>query len=326
MDDNNSKIELLPGWWEDLPGSGIGLQSEPDGRIPDAPTLLLGEAPRINLGPSPKPKIAKLAKATFLSPPGQLSPPPSPFPPTRKEGIMDLRYRLREFPFKTFDPKIERDPEKGWLLPYLLEYDDAIWGRWNYWGLQMFRGSLNDDPIPQIWFESGIGGNSRVRQMIEKSLDVIPNHGRGGWKGWSSSTHFDFFLDWLLWGLGENGMKEPPREPFGCEGATSRLYQVFQMGVMQLWPADYLGDIMADMAFGKHLGFYPTPIHLCELITQMSYDEDTDYRTKTVCDPCVGTGRFLLTASNYCLQLYGMDISHTACKACKVNLALYAPC
>jgi tRNA G10 N-methylase Trm11 len=53
--------------------------------------------------------------------------------------------------------------------------------------------------------------------------------------------------------------------------------------------------------------------------------EGEDCRTKTVCDPAVGTGRFLLTASNYSLRLYGQDIDPTVCMATLVNGYLLAP-
>ncbi|MBD1995249.1 SAM-dependent DNA methyltransferase [Leptolyngbya sp. FACHB-541] len=44
-----------------------------------------------------------------------------------------------------------------------------------------------------------------------------------------------------------------------------------------------------------------------------------------MCDPCLGTGRLLLTASNYSLRLYGQDINDTVIKAALVNGYLYAP-
>jgi hypothetical protein len=42
-------------------------------------------------------------------------------------------------------------------------------------------------------------------------------------------------------------------------------------------------------------------------------------------DPCLGTGRMLLHASNYSLRLYGQDINETCVKASLVNGYLYAP-
>ena len=52
---------------------------------------------------------------------------------------------------------------------------------------------------------------------------------------------------------------------------------------------------------------------------------DGDARTKTVMDPCVGTGRMLLAASNHSYRLYGCDINPTVIKATLINGFLYAP-
>ena len=62
------------------------------------------------------------------------------------------------------------------------------------------------------------------------------------------------------------------------------------------------------------------------MMTQMVMEgKDEETRVQTVCDPAVGTGRFLLTASNYSLRLYGQDIDPTMCMATLVNGYLFAP-
>ena len=104
-----------------------------------------------------------------------------------------------------------------------------------------------------------------------------------------------------------------------------RLYQVFCLDAMLLWPHDYFGTLLSESSYGKKQGFYPTPHHICDFMTQIVCDEQRDSRTETVCDPCVGTGRFLLHASNHSLRLYGMDIDLTLCKATLVNGYMYAP-
>lgn len=52
--------------------------------------------------------------------------------------------------------------------------------------------------------------------------------------------------------------------------------------------------------------------------------EDGDH-TVSVHDPCVGTGRTLLSASNWSLRLSGQDLDGTVLKGCRINLWLYAP-
>jgi hypothetical protein len=56
-----------------------------------------------------------------------------------------------------------------------------------------------------------------------------------------------------------------------------------------------------------------------------SEKEGRDPRVLSVCDPCVGSGRMLLHASNFSLNLWGQDIDPVAVAMCKINGALYAP-
>ena len=48
-------------------------------------------------------------------------------------------------------------------------------------------------------------------------------------------------------------------------------------------------------------------------------------KTKTVSDCCVGTGIFLLHASNFSLRLYAQDISLDMCKMTTANAFIYIP-
>jgi hypothetical protein len=156
--------------------------------------------------------------------------------------------------------------------------------------------------------------------MLEHSLSQITQH--GGWRGWGSWSVFENFLDWLLYGFGDRSQPNPPNEEH--QGASNRLYQVFNLETLLAYPYDYFGDILAENQFGKQSGFFPTPMEVAELMAAMNFGTE-DFRAKTVCDPCVGTGRMLLAASNYSYRLFGTDINSTVIKACKVNGYLYAP-
>jgi len=129
----------------------------------------------------------------------------------------------------------------------------------------------------------------------------------------------------MLWGLGHPGYDEP-EEPLGCEGASMRLYQILNLGPWMLWPFDYLGDLLAENAYGRKQGFFPTPMQIGVMMASMLMGNcGEDMRAKTVCDPAVGTGRLLLAASNYSLRLYGCDIDETMCLASLVNGYLFCP-
>jgi hypothetical protein len=235
--------------------------------------------------------------------------------------IGEARSRFDGFKAKKPDPAVHRDLEHGWMLPMLLMLDDTLWRRWSYWFDCATASTLPERPIPAIDFLSF--PHAGTRRMVEASLNCIPNH--GSWQTWGSWQYVDYLLDWLLFALGHRGCPDRPSEPQGCGGASDRLYQVFCADAMLLWPFDYFGDILAESRYGRGNNFYPTPHSLCECMTRMVFDAGHDSRTESVMDPCVGTGRFLLYASNYSLRLYGMDIDPVLCKATLVNGYFYAP-
>src|SRR5262249_50434974 len=76
-------------------------------------------------------------------------------------------------------------------------------------------------------------------------------------------------------------------------------------------------------------GFYPTPHNVVELMVRLtmnaSKEAGGDARLRPTCDPCVGSGRMLLHASNLSLALSGQDIDPLAVVMCKLNGVLYAP-
>lgn len=205
----------------------------------------------------------------------------------------------------------------GWLLPYLLAADQFLWGRWDHW-FDTRSARVLIAPIPQIQWQRDQAGF----KMLDGCLSSITKY--GDWRGWSSWSVFEYLLDWLLFGLADRSQPELPTEKAEYQGATDRLYQVFNIETLLAYPYDYLGDILAENRHGRHLGFYPTPMDVAALLAEMTFGGE-DARTKTVCDPCVGTGRLLLAASNHSYRLYGSDINPTVIKATLVNGYLYAP-
>ena len=241
-----------------------------------------------------------------------------------EERREELRTKMRGFSPPPLVPDLERDLSHGWLLPILWETDSRLYGRWDYWLQCQETCALPDRPIPLLEFLSS--PEKSVSKMLSASLDAVPysaSAGGGGGSGWS---HFRYLLEWLLYGFGDVSQKELPPPPVGCSGASMRLYQLVNVPALQLFPYDYFGDLLAENAYGKKQGFFPTPHIVVEAMTQMTFPPpEEDARLKSVCDPCVGTGRMLLHASNRSLRLYGMDIDETLCKATRVNGYLFAP-
>lgn len=208
---------------------------------------------------------------------------------------------------------------RGWNLPYLhgLHAAGLCGNRWGYLLDILETRKLPADPIPQVRFGE--------RDMsVMKSLDEwarMIGFDLGGW------SDFNRLIEWLGWSLGLTD--EPPRL---SAAVNEKLYRAVNLGPMVQTPYDYLGSWVSDRkASGWNpTAFYPTPHAVCECMVQMTFhdakaEDGRDPRTLSVCDPCVGSGRMLLHAANFSLNLYGADIDPMICLVCKINGALYAP-
>jgi len=216
------------------------------------------------------------------------------------------------------------DPEppwffKGWALPYVQQIHAThpdVPDRWGYLLRTREAGPLLAEPIPPIHFGPP---DPKVAGMLDQWTRTV------GWDmgGWSD---FRVLIEWLCWSLGLS-TELPDLKPETHE----KLYRTVNLGPLLAAPRDYLGTWVSERkaAGWNPSGFYPTSHEVCELMVAMTMhdheQEGRDTRTLSVCDPCVGTGRMLLHASNLSLNLYGQDIDPLVCAITKINGALYAP-
>jgi hypothetical protein len=244
----------------------------------------------------------------------------APAPARRPTDPLDLRAFLSEF---SRLPRLGDNPPpwsyRGWLLPYIvLLHEDcpAVSDRWGYYCRTLEAGKLLDEPIPQIAFGQP---DQRVFKLLHEWSRLV-GWGCGGW------SDFRSLLDWLAWGLRVS--EEPPRL---SDEVCEKLYRGVDLSPLLQQPHDYLG---AHVSQGKARGwnptcFYPTPHPVVECMVRMTFHdaltEGRDTRLMTVNDPCVGSGRMLLHASNFSLRLSGQDIDPLAVTMCLINGVLYAP-
>lgn len=94
---------------------------------------------------------------------------------------------------------------------------------------------------------------------------------------------------------------------------------------------DSLGFVyisLRDIGQRKSSGAYYTPEKVVVKLIDMLYDNDANLKAKTICDPCCGTGNFLLSLGakgiNY-TNLYGQDIDPISVFLSRINIALMAP-
>jgi N-6 DNA Methylase len=209
---------------------------------------------------------------------------------------------------------------RGWLLWYVIQLHaliPAVSNRWSYHLRTLEAGKLLDEPIPMIVFTSP---DNKVFSLLQDWAKLI-GYDCGGW------SDFRTLLDWLCWALALSW-----EEPRPSEEVNDKLYRQVNLVPLMETPYDYLGQHVAtSKARGWNpTGFYPTPHPVVELMVRMAMHdtrtgEGSDPRTMSVADPCMGSGRMLLHASNLSLSLHGQDIDPLAVAMCKINGALYAP-
>ena len=94
---------------------------------------------------------------------------------------------------------------------------------------------------------------------------------------------------------------------------------------------DSLGFVyisLQDIGRRKSSGAYYTPEAVVNDLIDRLYENDANLNAKTICDPCCGTGNFLLSLGvkgiDYA-NLYGQDIDPISVFLSRINIALMAP-
>lgn len=242
------------------------------------------------------------------------------FPEKDKNGYPSLtRFFMENGRLPHITDEIKPWQYKGWLLAYVTEIQrvhPAIPDRYGYYFRLLDAGHLTDEPIPEIEFSSEFDRDIVHGKKELEKWEIIVSRSFGVWDG------FRILVDWLAFALGVES--EPP--PLD-DKTNEELYRTVNVGPWLLTPSDYLGSYLSERkASGWNPNaFFPTPHTLVDLMTRITFSTETDCRSKTVEDCCVGTGRMLLHASNYSLRLYGQDIDALCVKITKINGALFAP-
>jgi hypothetical protein len=227
----------------------------------------------------------------------------------------------------------------GWFLPYLLEAEDRINGRWNYWLEILSRGTIGTATIPKLAF--GMCGLTGGKQEIPYGDDVAQNHARGlcgtmaeaaaniQWafgRAFDRGARLDDLINWWLFAFGSKTVEDKPKLEHHAEHA---MYCGLELHRLLANPGDWAAHI-ANLYYGGRRShnihaWFPTPINVATMMVEMQFGGGVDYRCQTITDPCCGTGAMLLPASNYSLRLYGQDIDYTMCRLCEWQAWLYVP-
>jgi hypothetical protein len=215
---------------------------------------------------------------------------------------------------------------QGWLL-YQVQCSHQSGGlpggdRWGYLAQVMTTGMLPEGFIPPVEFVTC--AQTPALQMLEACRTwIMEKEGGNGLQP---------LMEWLAFGLGlqEKASSLP-------EVLQAKLYQGLEVQTLLQYPYDYWGHLLSE---SKGMGsrnnptaFFPTPHAVCEAMVELlmsdrqevAEKQGIDPRLLRVNDPCMGTGRMLLHASNRSLCLSGNDIDSIVLLGVAINGCLYAP-
>lgn len=113
--------------------------------------------------------------------------------------------------------------------------------------------------------------------------------------------------------------------------AIDRLQPILSKEMRFVKGEDTLGFIyisLRDIGNRKSSGAYYTPERIVNTLIDDLCDIDSQMLHKSICDPCCGTGNFLLGLAMKgvgCTCLYGQDIDPTSIYLARINIALMFP-
>lgn len=111
----------------------------------------------------------------------------------------------------------------------------------------------------------------------------------------------------------------------------NKLLPVLSKEILFVKGEDSLGFVyisLQDIGQRKSSGSYYTPEKVVGELIDRLYENDPDLGSKTICDPCCGTGNFLLSLGTKGIDyanLYGQDIDSISVFLSRINIALMAP-
>ena len=111
----------------------------------------------------------------------------------------------------------------------------------------------------------------------------------------------------------------------------NKLLPVLSKEILFVKGEDSLGFVyisLQDISHRKSSGAYYTPENIVGELIDRLYENDANLGAKTICDPCCGTGNFLLSLGAKGIDytnLYGQDIDPISVFLSRINIALMAP-
>lgn len=214
----------------------------------------------------------------------------------------------------------------GWLLPELLWLDATYQGRYELWHCTKTQTNLTletlarPEPIP--FLKPGDAGFDKTLTMLKACFSAA-----GGDSQRPGMREVGYLARWILFSLGHPYQTRPPTMDNGPAGAKrTRLEHEFDLSQLIRFPSDYFGHLLALSKYGqRHTSFYPTLQPVSALMAELGHQVDQCSKPMRIFDPCLGTGRLALEASNYARALVGWERDRPLLEVALANFMLYAP-
>lgn len=215
------------------------------------------------------------------------------------------------------DPTLKCWLRHGWMFQDIHLLDTIYFGRWEHWRSQIeFDDDINTawTDTPQIHFVDTIQTSGLA--MLKICLYRINSD-----KAEISARTLEYLLNWILYGLGDRLVPELPTEPPGCEGASNRLYQLFDPKFLMINPRDSFGDLLSQCSLME------SDLLSHEKAREWVENEGspTELGTYLIDDKECATGRILLEMSNFYDSVCGMTKNLIYAKCSLINGYLFAP-
>lgn len=233
---------------------------------------------------------------------------------SRKSQLAEDRANYSVYSMPLLDPTLKCWLGHGWMFQDIYLLDNLYFGRWEHWRSQIeFDGDELTD-TPQIEFVDTVQTSGLA--MLKVCLYQINSH-----KPEITVRALEYFLDWILYGLGDRLVPELPVEPPGCEGASNRLYQLFDPRFLMVNPRDSFGDLLLQC----HLTESDFLSHETAREWVESEGSFTELGTYLIDDKECATGRILLEMSNFYDSVCGITNNLIYAKCSLINSYLFAP-
>lgn len=189
--------------------------------------------------------------------------------------------------------------------------------RWKWWFEVASLEGTPTTPYPEMGFATEMKESDTPYRMIKSCVSPFTY----------DHNVFNELVQFMLFSFGDS---ETPNLNHIDQRKISHFRRTIDLKVFLDYPGDYWGHFLeVHMSHGERSmnGFFTTPPALCKLMVDLTIEDDRQENlTKSFCDPCCGTLRMGLFASDKgVLQISGQDVSRTIYEVAKLNSYLYLP-